>query len=324
VIRFAIATVFCLGVSAAPGLAQTATTAPPTLIASVRQAIADKDFVRGDALLSAHRKERGLTSEWLAARSWIARAQLAEKNLDAAERVADEVYTSAEPLLTKGTLDRDANLQTAVGAAIEVLSQVDAARGARSEAVTYLRSALATYKGSTIEKRIQKNLNLLSLEGTTAPPLEMSEYIGAAPPPLPALKGKVVLLFFWAHWCSDCKSQGPILAELATRYAADGLVVVAPTQRFGYVAGGKEAPPDVEMRYIEEIRQTFYPDLAARPIPVSETNHRRYGVSSTPTLVLVDRAGVVRLYNPGKMTREALEPQIQKLLGPARRTSDGS
>jgi thiol-disulfide isomerase/thioredoxin len=128
------------------------------------------------------------------------------------------------------------------------------------------------------------------------------------------LKGKVVLLFFWAHWCSDCKQVGPVLAALADKYRSRGLVVFAPTQRFGYVAGGKEAPADEELRYIDQVRQQFYPVLSGQPVPVSEANHLRYGVSSTPTLVLVDRAGIVRLYNPGRLTMEQLEPKITPLL----------
>jgi thioredoxin-related protein len=58
----------------------------------------------------------------------------------------------------------------------------------------------------------------------------------------------------------------------------------------------------------------LYPVLANHSIPVSEANHVRFGVSSTPTLVLVDRRGVIRLYNPGKMTLEQLEPRVQALL----------
>ncbi len=129
-----------------------------------------------------------------------------------------------------------------------------------------------------------------------------------------------MVLFFWAHWCGECKQQGPILAALAAQYGKDGLAIVAPTQRYGYVAGGKEAPPDVELRYIDEVRQKFYPEFAGQPIPISEANHVRYGVSTTPTLVLLDRAGRVRLYNPGKMTREALEPLIKRLLADPTRT----
>ena len=62
------------------------------------------------------------------------------------------------------------------------------------------------------------------------------------------------------------------------------------------------------------VRQQSYPVLAGQSVPISAANHLRYGVSTTPTLVLVDRAGVVRLYNPGRLTMEQLEPRIIQLL----------
>ena len=294
------------------------TAAPPAdLVKQVRQAIADKDFARGERLIAEARGAQGVTAQVLAAQSWLGRGALAEKRLDAAERYAEATYREASALAAKGPMDRNPNapLPIAIGAAIEVLAHVQVERGERSEAVAFLQREVARYKGASVETRIQKNLNLFSLTGTVAPPLDLAEYLGAPPPPLTAFKGKVVLMFFWAHWCGDCKQQGPILAELAAQYGKNGLVVVAPTQRYGYVAGGKDAPPDVELRYIDQVRQTSYPELAGQPIPVSTTNHTRYGVSTTPTLVLVDRAGLVQLYNPGRMTKEALEPHIQRLIG---------
>jgi thioredoxin-related protein len=57
-------------------------------------------------------------------------------------------------------------------------------------------------------------------------------------------------------------------------------------------------------------------------VPLSDTNHRRYGVSTTPTLVVVDREGVVRLYHPGRMTEEELEPLVRRLVGGGGATSN--
>jgi len=47
---------------------------------------------------------------------------------------------------------------------------------------------------------------------------------------------------------------------------------------------------------------------------VSEENFRVYGVSTTPTVVLIDRHGVVRLYNPGRISYEQLAAKVQPLL----------
>jgi len=73
------------------------------------------------------------------------------------------------------------------------------APGQRAEAVAYLKTELATWSRSPIASRIQKNLNLLTLEGKPSPALDVSHFLGARPLSLAALKGHPVLLFFWAH-----------------------------------------------------------------------------------------------------------------------------
>jgi hypothetical protein len=48
-------------------------------------------------------------------------------------------------------------------------------------------------------------------------------------------------------------------------------------------------------------------------VPVSEETFANYGSSTTPTMVLVDREGVVRLYHPGEMTYAELAPKVADL-----------
>jgi thioredoxin-related protein len=62
------------------------------------------------------------------------------------------------------------------------------------------------------------------------------------------------------------------------------------------------------------VRDTYYGFLRNEPVPLSEANHKQYGVSSTPTIVLLDRKGIVRVYHPGRMTAEELEAAIRRLL----------
>jgi len=98
-------------------------------------------------------------------------------------------------------------------------------------------------------------------------------------------------------------------------YGPKGLEVVMPTKLYGYVAGGEDAAPAAEKPYIEKIRKEFYSPLAQVPAPLRSANFLTYGASTTPTLVLVDAAGIVRYYHPGAASEAELAPRIQKLLG---------
>jgi thiol-disulfide isomerase/thioredoxin len=129
---------------------------------------------------------------------------------------------------------------------------------------------------------------------------------------LEEFRRRPVLLFLWAHWCSDCKNQGPVIEALRKEFPS--LAVVAPTQRYGYVAGGEEAPPEKETPYISQVQRERFPWMDTIPMPVSEENFRLYGVSSTPTLVLIDKAGVVRLYHPGQMKAAALRAALTAVM----------
>ena len=76
-----------------------------------------------------------------------------------------------------------------------------------------------------------------------------------------------------------------------------------------------DAAPPQETAYIDSIRKEFYSALSAMPVPLSEENFRNYGASSTPTLVFVDRKGIVRLYHPGAMSYSELAAGVKTILG---------
>jgi len=284
------------------------------LIPDVRDRIAKSDFNGAQALIRDYRKQHGMTAESLAAQSWLGRGALAQKRYADALKYAAETRQLCLDQLKRRKLDDEEHLPIALGATIEVHAQALAGQGQRSEGVSFLKDELKRWYATSIRTRIQKNLHLLSLTGAVPPPLELKEYLGPKPPALSALKGKAVLLFFWAHWCPDCKSQAPMLAQLRKQYGSRGLVVLAPTQYYGYVAGGEDASPDREKPYIDKIRREFYGDLIDVPVPLSQENFKIYGASTTPTLVLLDKGGIVRMYHPGRMTQDELAAEVEKVL----------
>jgi thiol-disulfide isomerase/thioredoxin len=246
--------------------------------------------------------------------SWLGRGALAANQLDKAESYAEQTQQLVQQELKKHPLDSEEHLPLALGAAIETESQVMNARGERAQALGYLRKELALYRSTSIRARIQKNINLLDLVGKPAPALDEREYLGPKPPTMLSLLGKPVLLFFWAHWCGDCKLERRDISQIRREFADKGLVILAPTQRYGYVAGGQDASPQDELKYIDEIRHRYYLDLIDVPAPVSEEDGKLYGASTTPTLVLVDRRGIVRMYHPGRMPIEELRQAVHAVL----------
>ena len=287
---------------------------PGSLVPEVRRDIAANHFEQAEAKIRSFESAHGVTPEMLEALSWLGRGALAAHKLEAAAKYAARTQLLAERALAGRKLDSDPQLAIALGAGIEVQGHVWALEGDRAGAVAYLTGQLARYHGTSVRARIQKNINLLSLEGKPAPALEAREFLGPRPPSLASLKGHPVLLFFWAHWCSDCKALGPVLAALAEEFRTQGLVIIAPTQRYGYAARGAEATPAEELLYIDHVRHKYYQPLLQVPVPVSDETFKVYGCSTVPTLVLVDRQGIVRLYHPGPMSHLELSAKLKVLL----------
>ena len=282
------------------------------LVTDVRIALSQGNTARAESQVNSYRAQRGLDPEVTEATSWLGRAAFEANHLDAAEKYAKETRSMIAAQLKSRTLDAEPHLPLALGAAIELQAQVLAARGQRTQAVTLLRTALQTYRTTSIRPRIQKNLNLLTLVGRLAPPLSDVQHLGPEPKPIAASKGSPILLFFWAHWCSDCKAEGPIITRLRSEFAAQGMQVIAPTQYYGYAAQGQDATPETELGWIEKVWQHFYPGLVDLPVPVSKKNFDVYGASTTPTLVLIDRKGLISMYHPGVMPYDELRAAIER------------
>jgi thiol-disulfide isomerase/thioredoxin len=286
--------------------------AGPTIVADVRAAIGRGDIATAEALVEKFRHDAGDSPEAIEALSWVGRGALAAKDYASAVRYAGQTEALALSALKNRTLDAEPHLPIALGAAIETEARAMVANGQRASAILLLQDQLKQYGATSIRARLQKNINLLSLEGKPAPTLTATEFLGA---PMPPMTGRPTLLFFWAHWCPDCKAEAPIVADLMKTYGAAGLQVIGPTQRYGYVAGHADAPADQELAYIEQVRQQYYGAIAGMAVPVSQEDCLAYGMDATPTLVLVDRHGIVTLYHPGGMTRAELEPYIKALIG---------
>ncbi len=134
-----------------------------------------------------------------------------------------------------------------------------------------------------------------------APDLSLTSDTGATIK-LSDLKGKVVLLDFWATWCTGCKVEIPWFVEIQKKYAADGLSAVG-------VAMDEDGWTSVR------------PYLAQHPIayPVTigdfDLLQKQFGLpASLPVTLLIDRHGRIASTHPGVVDKTAFEREIQQLL----------
>lgn len=116
------------------------------------------------------------------------------------------------------------------------------------------------------------------------------------------LKGKVVLLDFWATWCGPCVAAIPAIQELSEKYKDQGLVVIGINQ--------DEAEMTDEVRaFLDEHKVTF-----AQVLDADSAIGDMFGVRAIPTTVLIDREGVVQAYGVGFHGKEAYADKISRVL----------
>ena len=284
------------------------------IIKQLKDLAFDEKVEEARSLVESEREKRSADDpELLAALSWVARGASFVEDWKIAQAYAQETYRRSSKLAKKNGVDFSPMLATALGASIEVLGVVYRETGKRDKAIGFLKNQRERYRGTSIESRIQKNYLLASLEGKPMPALNPDRYVGDSPPV--DVNGKVVVYYFWAHWCGSSKRQKPALIKLHEQFGDQGLAFVGPTKLFGFSKSRKKkVSEDEELAYVEGSWQKEYPlpDWMSRPMKQSYFDD--FGVSTTPTMVIADREGVVRLYHPGLMTLEELEAVVMPLL----------
>lgn len=271
-------------------LAAAVSTAWPQPARSERLKLSAGDFYSAESILEAHRLEKGEDAEYKDGLAWVARGAALLREWDAAARYAAKLRQVSEPA------------SLGMGTAIEVEAQVLEGHGKKKEALRFLESELAKNASTPVafRSRIRKRWNQIGLTGREAPDFDGT---------LGKLRGQPVVLFLWAEWCGDCKAQAPAFVKIVKQYAPRGVAFVAPTRY--YAAGDDHAP---EQKRIDEQWRTTYESVKVNAIPVSEDAMVLYGVSATPTFVVINRKGVVTFYSPTRLTEERLAAEIDKVL----------
>lgn len=171
--------------------------------------------------------------------------------------------------------------------------------------------------GPTRARKQQRFVKVDALNVLAAPNRQQPDVVGrkaelvltdlfGAQQKLSGLRGRIVILNFWATWCGPCRKEMPDLAAIQNQYAAFGVQVVGATAD--------------TMAEVKDVRQ-FIKDVPVNfPIWLGATKEQmaEFGLGpALPGTAIIGRDGKIIATFPGVVTQEAIKKQLDKLIADA-------
>jgi len=176
---------------------------------------------------------------------------------------------------------------------------------------------------SRLDRTIESAQKLAAMIGKEAAPIKAAAWVNGEPLAEGDLKGKVVLLDFWAVWCGPCIATFPHLREWHEKYADKGLEIIGVTNYYSYTwddeAGRAKRAPEVshEDEQAMLVKFAHQYDLHHRFAVMADNQlSQYYGVTGIPHVVVIDDSGIIRLVRVGSGDQNAqdIEQMLEKLL----------